>query len=278
MLKPPYNNYQRLFVYHLETTNELSITDNDLIGIWPEGETTILFFHCQKDDLVNNICRTNKCQVAYQADLDYEDWEAGHEIQAFEVGTFRIAPIWEKGEADIKIDPSVIFGTGFHPTTRTCLAIVDKYTSTPELNIETMLDLGTGTGLLAIAAAQHGVKQVIAIDINPLSCQVCNKNIIENNVKDSVTVYQKDILTDMPPTKGCDLVVANLYQGLLNELFCRPSFWQANLYIVSGFIKSMEAELLANIPADKIRFLERTRSDDWCIWVLAPNDSKFLKS
>jgi ribosomal protein L11 methyltransferase len=141
-----------------------------------------------------------------------------------------------------------------------------------------MLDLGTGTGLLSIAAAKHGVKQITAIDNNPLACQVAQANSRYNGVEDLIAVKEDDLRNNPPQTEGVDLVVANLYRGLLKELFSTPSFWQGNLYILSGFIKSMEAELLAALPADKLRFLERTRVDLWCIWVVAPRDSLFLQS
>lgn len=278
MLKSPYTEYTRLFVYHLDMINIPTVDDPDLIGIWIEDNTAVLFFHKNKDDLVGQICRDNSCELIYQADLDYEDWEAGHEISSFTAGSFTVAPVWEKGKADIVLDPSVIFGSGFHPTTRTCLHLVDKYVKTPELTINSMLDLGTGTGLLSIAAAKHGATEIVAIDNNPLACQVAQANCRYNQVEQQITVQEADLRSNPPQTQGVDLVVANLYQGLLEELFQTPTFWQGNLYILSGFIKSMEAELLAAIPADRLRFLERTRKDLWCIWVVAPRDSKFLQS
>lgn len=278
MLKSPYSKYSRLFVYHLDMINIPVVEDQDLIGVWIEDNTAVFFFHKNKDDLIARICLENNCKVIYQADLDYEDWEAGHEISSFSAGSFKVAPVWEKGDADIILDPSVIFGSGFHPTTRTCLELVDKYVKTPELSINSMLDLGTGTGLLSIAAAKHGVKQIRAIDNNPLACQVAQANCRYNHVEKQISVKKQDLRTNPPNTKGVDLVVANLYRGLLEELFSTPDFWQGNLYILSGFIKSMEADLLAALPADNLRFLERTRKEQWCIWVVAPRDSIFLQS
>ncbi len=278
MLKSPYTEYNRLFVYHLDMTHIPEVDDPDLIGIWIEDNTAILFFHENKDALVARICQDNNCKLIYQADLDYEDWEAGHQVSNFTAGSFTVAPVWENVAADIVLDPSVIFGSGFHPTTRTCLELVDKYTKTPELTINSMLDLGTGTGLLSIAAAKHGVPQITAIDNNHLACQVALANCRANHVEKQISVQEADLRSTPPQTSGVDLVVANLYRGLLAELFTSPSFWQGNLYILSGFVKSMEAELLAALPADNLRFLERTRTDKWCIWVIAPRDSRFLQS
>lgn len=276
MLHPPYKRYDHLYVYHLDKIDLPEPDSPELIGVWIEDDTTVLFFHQAQEELVARICQEHSCAIIYQADLSYEEWEAGQQITTFSVGSFTVAPVWESGEADIILDPSVIFGSGFHPTTRTCLSLVDKYVKTPELAINSMLDLGTGTGLLSIAAAKHGVGQVVAVDNNPLACQVAESNARRNKVAGQIRVEQADLRLNPPTTAGFDLVVANLYRGLLEEMFASPDFWQANLYILSGFIRSMEAELLAALPAQKVKFLERTRTENWCLWVVAPNNSKFM--
>lgn len=278
MLRPPHTSYNHLYVYHLDIIDLPKITDPDLIGVWIEDDTSVLFFHAAKKELVTKICRHQKCSLIYEADLSYDDWEAGQQITSFAVGTFRVSPLWEEDEADIRLDPSVIFGSGFHPTTRSCLRLVDKYVRTPELAINSMLDLGTGTGLLSIAAAKHGVSNILAMDNNPLACEVANANCLYNQVDNQVTVKEIDLRRSPPVTEGIDLLVANLYRGLLKELFTQESFWRANLYILSGFMRSMEADLLAAIPAKHLKFLERTQNDNWCIWVLAPKHSSFMQA
>jgi ribosomal protein L11 methyltransferase len=165
-------------------------------------------------------------------------------------------------------DPSVIFGSGFHPTTRVCLETVINYMQSPEAAIKTMLDLGTGTGLLSIAAARFGAEKITAIDNNPLACEVARTNCRLNKVDEQIDIRQVDLRKVKPQTSGYNLVVANLYRGLLAQLLQTPSFWEADLYILSGFIQSMEADLLAELPATQIRLLDRKRSDKWCIWTL----------
>lgn len=267
MLRAPYQRYDRLYVYHLDTVVLPTLDDPDLIGIWLEDGSPILFFHQAKDELIASLCRAHHCQVIYQADLDYADWESGQDIGAFSLGGVTVAPVWEEGPADIRLDPSVIFGTGFHPSTRLCLETLGKYCRTPELTINSLLDLGTGTGLLAIAAAKLGVPQITALDHNPLACEVARKNVALNACDGQVTVRNSDLRREEPDTK-VDLVVANLYPTLLAELFARPSFWQGKLYLISGFIPAMEEELLAALPLGQLRMLERQRSERWCLWVL----------
>ena len=268
MLHSPYTRYDRLYVYHLDLKAIPEVNDPDLIGVWIEDDMAVLFFHQQKDDLVDDICRQYHCNLVYQADMDYRDWEAGQEISSFTTKSITVAPVWESGQADIRLDPSVIFGTGFHPTTRACLDLLLTYCATPEIDISTVLDLGTGTGLLGIAAALHGARKVTAVDNNPLACQVAQANSVRNNVDNTIDVFQLDLRTNLPDTAGYDLVVANLYKGLLEELFNTEAFWQAKLYILSGFIHSMEEDLLAAFPTQQMRFLDRKRADKWCVWAL----------
>lgn len=275
MLRPPYTHYDRLYVYHLDLKAIPEVNDPELIGIWIEDDMAVLFFHHSKENLVAEICKKYSCNIVYQADMGYKDWEAGQEISAFTAGDVTVAPVWQDVQADIRLDPSVIFGTGFHPTTRVCLELLLKYCTTPEIKIDSVLDLGTGTGLLGIAAAMHGATKVTVVDNNPLACQVALANTKLNNVNNSIDVRQLDLRTDLPDTGNFDLVVANLYKGLLEELFETPKFWQAGLYILSGFIHSMEEELLAAFPTESLRFLERGRADKWCVWVLA-NRQKYM--
>lgn len=269
MLKEPYSHYDHLYVYHLDLAELPEVNDPDLIGVWMEDATAVLFFHKAKDSLVKDICETNKCRLIYQADLPYRDWEASQDITGFNIDSLRIAPVWDNGPADIRIDPSVIFGSGFHPTTRICLELLLKYITTPETNIKKVLDLGSGTGLLSITAAYKGAEKISAIDNNNLACQVAEKNCRLNGVEDRVKVLQQDLQKQSPVTGDSDLIIANLYQGLLKNLFDTPSFWDGGLYIVSGFIQPMEAELLAALPSSRLRFLERKRKEKWCVWVLA---------
>ena len=269
MLRPPYERYKRLYVYHLDAVELPPLSDPDLIGNWVEDGNPILFFHRPKERLIDKLCRQHNCKVIYQADLDYTDWEAGQVVEPFKVDDICVAPLWDADEADIILDPSVIFGTGFHPSTRLCMETLVKYCRTPETGLKSMLDLGTGTGLLAITAAHLGLKKITAFDNNPLACEVASKNVGLNGFENEIETRCTDLRKEPPDTR-VDLVVANLYHTLLAGLFEDPSFWQAKLYIVAGFIPSMEEQLLAALPPRRVKMIERRRTDRWCLWVLAP--------
>jgi len=266
MLKPPYTRYTRIYTYHLDGAGIPAVDDPDLIGTWEEEGKTILIFHSPKDQLVQELCCQKSCRLFYQADLDYNDWEMGREVVPFTVGPLKIAPVWDPGQADIKIDPSVVFGNGFHPSTRLCLeALVNSRTKLS--NGFTGLDLGCGTGLLAIAAAKLGASSVMAVDHNRLACAVAKQNAISNNVAEKVRIAEIDLRKELPAIQ-VDVLIANLHHELLAALFRKQSFWQARFYILSGFIAGAEETLLASLPASPPPFLERSRLDKWCLWVL----------
>ncbi|MCI5225777.1 MAG: methyltransferase domain-containing protein [Candidatus Electrothrix sp. AX2] len=279
MLKPPYTKYKRLYVYYLDHRNLPPINDPDLIGIWIEDDTAILFFHQAKEAFIQALCQEIRASVVYQADLDYQDWEAGVKITSFSTKTLRVRPVWEisdasdeqdKDKIEIVLDPSVIFGSGFHATTRLCLETLELFLLESGMQINSVLDLGTGTGLLSIAAAKLGVKKVTALDNNPLAVDVAQANVERNHCADIVTVQQFDLMTGLPDMQetSYDLVITNLYKGLLINLFNDQGFWHSGIYMVSGFLPGMEPDLLAALPANKVQMLHRGNSEQWRLWLL----------
>lgn len=272
MLQTPHTHYERLWVYYLDRCDLPPIHDPDFIGTWIEDEHAILFFHQPKETLIKQICQAENISLIYEADLDYQDWEAGIPITSFSTKYLTVRPVWEgksqnDEHIDLCLDPSVIFGSGFHPSTRLCLEVLELVLCQSGAKIETMLDLGTGTGLLAIAAAKLGCKKVQAVDNNPLAVRVALANVQRNDCSSVVSVAQADLLDKLPETE-CDLIVANLYKGLLVKLLEDPLFWQAKMYMLSGFMPGMEAELLAALGERKVQILHRGNSGPWRLWLL----------
>ncbi len=287
MLRKPHTRYHRLYVYYLDGKDIEITEDPDLIGIWIEDNSAIVFFHQPRDAYINALCRRQGAKVIYQADLDYRDWEAGVEITSFVTRSLCIFPVWERKskEMDVRrtiiLDPSVIFGSGFHATTRLCLEMLETLMLEPASRIKTVLDLGTGTGLLAIAAAKLGAGRVVAIDNNPLAVAVAKRNVAMNGCGDRVKIQQHDLHQGLPDTMDYDLVITNLYKGLLMRLFEMRNFWKSRFFLVSGFIPGMEEELLTAMPVKGIRLLDRRSRDQWRLWLLAGEhsaDARILQS
>lgn len=266
MLRPPYTKYSRIYTYHIDGTGLPAFDDPDLIGTWEEDSKTIIIFHAAKDRLIEDLCSQYSCHLFYQADLDYADWEMGREVAPFSVGSLQIAPVWHPDPADIKLDPSVVFGNGFHPSTRLCLEALVKYRSKLSRAF-TGLDLGCGTGLLGLGAAKLGANRITAVDYNRLACEVAKKNAVANGAEEIIQVKQLDLRQELPET-NVDIIMANLHYELLAEIFQKPVFWQAGLYILSGFMHGGEEKLLTALPSSPPLFLDRGRKDKWCVWIM----------
>jgi len=221
MLRPPHTHYDRLAVYHLDRPADLVVEDAELIGIWREDETTVLFFHRERDEVVETLCRRHGLTVSYRAELAYRDWEAGVDIVPFRTRCLTVSPLWSgdgaggpddgQGRAAILLDPSVVFGSGFHASTRLCLETLEDYVAGPRGRAESVIDLGCGTGLLALAAATLGARRVTGVDFNPLACEVARANCRRNEAAAGVRIVQSDLSRD-PGDTACDLVLVNLYK------------------------------------------------------------------
>ena len=123
-----------------------------------------------------------------------------------------VKPTWEAFEARggdivIEIDPGMAFGTGTHATTKGCLRLIEEVISKTRGGIETMLDVGTGSGILAIAATMLGVQRTIAIDVDRSAIKVAEENVTLNGVGPQVSVSRIKV-DEM--RAAFDLVVANI--------------------------------------------------------------------
>jgi ribosomal protein L11 methyltransferase len=125
-------------------------------------------------------------------------------------------PILESGRMIIELDPGAAFGTGLHPTTRLCLLSLEKYLK-PGMSV---LDLGTGTGILSIAAAKLGAEGVLALDIDPIAVKAAQSNIKQNAVDHHIQT-RRGTLSDRAQKKyesAFDLVLANITSRAISDL------------------------------------------------------------
>ena len=145
-----------------------------------------------------------------------EDWVENYKkhFKPIRIGRFLIKPSWEAVEASpgdlvIRLDPGLAFGTGSHPTTEGCLIFLQEFMT----GGETVFDLGTGSGILSIAAAKLGARRVIAIDNDPQAITVARENAEKNGVADKIEFSVADFAAISPI--GADLMVANLTAPLI---------------------------------------------------------------
>ncbi len=176
----------------------------------------------------------------------WEDrWRAFH--RPVRIGPLWIGPPWETPDPEalaVVIDPGQAFGTGAHPTTRLCLELL------LDLEPASLVDLGCGSGVLAIAAAKLGFAPVLALDDDPAAVEATRANAAANGV--AVEVAQADVLAD--PLPGTEIAVANIELAAVNAL--GPPVG-APVLIVSGYLAT---DPLAPAGRRSVRRLER---DGW---------------
>ncbi len=164
-----------------------------------------------------------------------EDWETAwqRDWQAMEVGKrLRVRPAFcpavRDERIDIVLDPGMAFGTGQHATTQLCLESIERICREPMPS--SMLDMGSGSGLLAIAAAKLGVKQVLAIDHDPIAVEACKVNAAINGV------VLRSVLDDTPPNARFSLIVANILAGPLIAMAPRLAACAGGPLVLSGLL------------------------------------------
>ncbi len=171
-------------------------------------------------------------------DLPDEDWAARSQrsLNAVRAGRFLIAPPWDlpKDSVDVTvivIEPSMGFGTGHHATTRICLRLLGEM----DVSDQTVLDLGTGSGVLSMAAALSGARRVIGMDVDRDAIDSAESSAQLNTLPDTITFQVSDFRSH--PPAPADIVLANLTGGMLTSsaaniaALVRPG----GQLIVSGF-------------------------------------------
>ena len=159
-----------------------------------------------------------------------------------------VHPVWEPlelepGDIVIDIDPGMSFGTGLHPTTRSCLRLLDEAAAAAG-GLGSVLDLGCGSGILAIAAAKLGAPSVAALDFDADAVGVARENLAANGIPASVaTVARGDVLSD--PLPSASVVVANILASVLIDAAPRiaASVEPGGALILSGILETQFEEV-----------------------------------
>jgi ribosomal protein L11 methyltransferase len=196
-----------------------------------------------------------------------EAWKKG--FTPLDVGErFTILPPWEikrEGRINLVIDPGMAFGTGHHETTRSCLVLMEKYDQM--VAKERFLDLGTGTGLLAIAASMLGYRHIAAIDTDPLAVDAARTNSALNQI-DGLEIRQGSI-EDLNGT--FDFIAANIISGVLIQLApaLAAHLKPRGIAVLSGILRGQEDEVIEAMVRTGLKLLERYPDGKWVSLVLA---------
>lgn len=179
-----------------------------------------------------------------------------------------VKPAWEEyqaaaGEIVIEMDPGQAFGCGTHPTTAMCLRLMEKYLRGGEV----IYDVGTGSGILAVAAARLGASRVVAVDVDPLAVRAARENAERNGVDGRVQVLRGNLLDAAEGSAG--LVVANIIADVIITLAPAAAsvLNPGGVFISSGIIAQRSGEVLAALGADGFAVEERVTEGEWVAFV-----------
>jgi Ribosomal protein L11 methylase len=192
-----------------------------------------------------------------------EEWEKS--VQPIEIGErFVVKPSWAeyKGDKDriiLHIDPKMSFGTGYHETTRLTLRLLEKYM---EKDYE-VVDVGTGTGILAIAAVKLGCKKATGTDIDEWSIENASENVARNQVESAISIEDKS-LNDFA-AESIDLITANLTLNTNTEFLkeFHRILKDGGKLLLSGLLHSDKNAMERNLISNSFEVLSALTENEW---------------
>ena len=213
---------------------------------------------------INNMLRSFKVEENYIEEKNWnEEWEKSREIIRVS-DKFIIRPTFknynaENGEIVLTIDPKMSFGTGEHQTTKMMLQLEEKFVKQGMK----VLDIGTGTGILAIAAIKLGASSAIANDVD----EWCYENCIENSgLNNTIDKIEFRICTvDAIPETRFDMIIANIQKNILTDIAedisirIKPD----GILLLSGLLYIDEQEIISHYNSFGFHLLGKSQSDEW---------------
>ncbi|WP_144511136.1 50S ribosomal protein L11 methyltransferase [Bacillus sp. FJAT-22090] len=201
-------------------------------------------------------------------EVDEEDWATAWKKYYHPVkisNRFTIVPTWEEyervnsDELIIELDPGMAFGTGTHPTTVMCLQALEK-TVQPSF---TLIDVGTGSGVLSIGAAKLGATSIHALDLDEVAVKSAKENIALNKVEDVVQVTHGNLLDNVK--EQADIVVANILAEIImtftNDAYSIVK--DGGLFITSGIIATKKEDVRNSLLQAGFEIEEVMMMEDW---------------
>jgi len=202
--------------------------------------------------------------------VDEQDWAEAWKVHYHPVRIGKrllIRPQWvqmhiPEGVIDISLDPGMAFGTGTHPTTQLCLEALEDYVK-PGIGV---LDLGTGSAILAIAAAKLGAAHVLALDIDPVAVSVAQKNVADSGTSQLITVQEGSLESVVTSARRFDLIVVNILARIIIQM-CDQHLGEVvrpgGSAIFSGIIQDQADDVDAALIKTGLEIVNRRIQGDW---------------
>ena len=256
-------------------TANWELMDQSVIDLMPEDVQVKAWFD---EESLNKIISSLREQLTLLKNQDLgtldislqgvkeEDWAENWKqyYKPFRIGKHMVVkPTWEpwdarEGDLIIEIDPGMAFGTGTHETTAMCVGMIEKY-----YRGGAMLDVGTGSGILAIAAARLGAKDILAVDIDPDAVRVAKENVEHNGLSQVIEVKKGDLLQGL--SRKFDFAVANILAPVICMLAAplKNHLEENGVFVCSGVIAEAEEEVTAALLAAGYVIDEIQHKGDW---------------
>lgn len=217
----------------------------------------------------DKIITSYKIEIELIEDKNWnEEWEKSREVIRISERIV-IKPTFKnyspkENEIVLTIDPKMSFGTGEHQTTKLMLRLLEKYVK-PGMNV---LDVGSGTGILAIASAKLGALKALAVDFDEVCLENCNENCTLNGVSDSVQILTGEI--DDVKENDFDLVLANIQKNVLIEIAekIKSKVKRNGIVILSGLLYSDQDEIEKKYKLFGFTTMQIEKLDEWIAVVL----------
>ena len=182
-----------------------------------------------------------------------------------------IVPAWEKFEPKeddivVRMDPGMAFGTGTHETTRLVIELLEKYVKKGDR----MLDVGTGSGILAICASKLGARECKAYDIDPVAVRVARENVKDSGLS-NITCDVSDLLRGVDRTGGTyDIITANIVADIIIRM--SPDIGElmhdGTILVTSGIITERRNEVVDALTKNGLEIVEVREDNGWCAVVV----------
>ena len=267
-------------IVNVDVDNEPGGPERDFYGDLGGAFSPISVFKYDRehmDELAVELEKELKTNISISFhSMETEIWMEGwkESFRPIESELFYVYPPWEKLPTGLKkipivIEPGMAFGTGQHATTQLCIRSLEKIFGNAESDLpHSMLDVGTGTAILSIAAAKLGCKNIDASDIDPDSILAARRNIAENGIS---TIRLMNDST--PPVdrrsdfarRGYEIVVANILPVVLRDIMSDliNAVAEGGILLLSGFLNEQEEELNQLVRNRGLSKIDSWRLDGW---------------
>lgn len=203
--------------------------------------------------------------------VNSEDWSNSWKVhfKPLRVGKrLLIVPTWEEttelpGDLVLRIDPGMAFGTGGHETTRLCLELLEQVMEeNPLLLVPSLLDLGTGSGILAMAASLLGAGRILALDIDPDAVVVAHENLALNGLLDSVECGTEPLES---LSENFDIILANILAEELVRLapYLAQRLLPGGALILSGILAEKEKMVRQGFVTQTLKYCQTVKAGEW---------------